>query len=76
MKEEQAILLLQNKAKQLDRLPKRSDFSNEEVCLIKAKLGPWNRALERAGLKEVSLHYLAKKQKVKEKRELKRKINE
>lgn len=34
-----------------DRLPKRSDFSDEEVCAIKAFLGPWPRALEAAGLK-------------------------
>lgn len=36
------------------RLPKRSDFSDEEVVCIKAFLGPWPRALERAGLKPVA----------------------
>lgn len=35
----------------LARLPQRSDFSAEEVVLIKAHLGPWPRALEAAGLK-------------------------
>lgn len=35
----------------LERLPQRSDFSAEEVVLIKAHLGPWPRALEAAGLK-------------------------
>ncbi len=51
-KRELAIELLINKAKELDRLPKRADFSDSDVCLIKQKLGPWPRALEAAGLKE------------------------
>ena len=34
------------------RLPRRSDFSDEEVVAIKAHLGPWPRALEAAELKE------------------------
>lgn len=68
----EAIKLLQNKAEQLGRLPKKSDFSSNEICLIKAKLGPWNRALEQAGLKEVSKHYLEKQEKVKQKRLLKK----
>lgn len=67
-----AIQLLQNKAEQLGRLPKKSDFTADEICLIKAKLGPWNRALESAGLKEVSEHYIAKREKVEAKRKLKK----
>ncbi len=35
----------------LSRYPQRSDFEDEEVCAIKAFLGPWPRALEAAGLK-------------------------
>ncbi len=38
-------------AQGLDRLPHRSDFTAEEVVLIKAYLGPFPRALEAAGLK-------------------------
>ena len=38
-------------AQGLDRLPRRSDFTAEEVVLIKAYLGPFPRALEAAGLK-------------------------
>lgn len=34
-----------------ERLPRRSDFTDSEVCAIKARLGPWPRALEAAGLK-------------------------
>ena len=33
------------------RYPQRKDFKNDEVCAIKAFLGPWPRALEAAGLK-------------------------
>lgn len=34
-----------------NRYPRRSDFSDPEVCAIKAFLGPWPRALEAAGIK-------------------------
>ncbi len=51
-KTERALKLLREKADELQRLPKRSDFSGEDVCFIKQKLGPWPRALEAAGLKE------------------------
>lgn len=34
-----------------NRYPRRSDFSDAEVCAIKAFLGPWPRALEAAGIK-------------------------
>lgn len=52
MKRQEAIQMLVNKAQQLQEIPKRSDFSGDEVCFIKQKLGPWPRALEAAGLKE------------------------
>lgn len=68
MEKIEAIKLLTDKFTKLERLPKKSDFSSSEVCLIKAKLGPWNRALEEAGLKEVSPHYTAKKERVHQKR--------
>ena len=51
-KKEYAIELLKNKFAELGRPPKRADFSDSDVCLIKQKLGPWPRALEAAGLKE------------------------
>ena len=55
--EEKCIKLLKDKQEELknggfDRFPQRSDFSDEEVCAVKAFLGPWPRALEKAGLKE------------------------
>ena len=56
-KGEDCVQLLLSKHQELleqgiDRLPQRSDFENEEVVAIKAFLGPWPRALEKAGLKE------------------------
>lgn len=47
-----AINLLVEKAKMLSRVPQKTDFDNETACFIKQKLGPWPRALEKAGLKE------------------------
>ncbi len=47
-----ALNILRQKYDELGRLPKRSDFDSDTVCLIKQKLGPWPRALEAAGLKE------------------------
>ncbi len=71
MEKREAIEMLQNKAKQLGRLPKKSDFDSVEIAKIKAKLGPWNRAIEEAGLKPVSQLYLLKKQKIQDKRKQK-----
>ena len=50
---EECIALLKEKYVFLngERYPKRSDFTNEEVVAVKAFLGPWPRALEKAGLK-------------------------
>lgn len=47
-----AIGLLQKKATQLDRAPVKSDFDEIEIIKIKRALGPWPRALEKAGLKQ------------------------
>ena len=47
-----AIERLQAKARELNRIPKKSDFEPEDVARIKSNLGPWPRALEQAGLKE------------------------
>mgnify|MGYP004628625789 CR=1 FL=1 len=68
MTKEQAINLLVEKANQLGRLPKKSDFTGVEISKIKAKLGPWTRALEQAGLKEKSPLHEAKLERIKQKR--------
>lgn len=49
---QQAIDMLVNKHKELNEIPKKTDFNDDDVCFIKQKLGPWPRALERAGIKE------------------------
>ena len=45
--------LLRQKNKELGRLPRKDDFDEATRSRIKAFLGPWPRALEAAGLKEV-----------------------
>lgn len=50
-KELRAICLLKNCWVKLGRLPVKGDFQDTEVSFIKSVLGPWPRALERAGLK-------------------------
>lgn len=47
-----AVALLQEKAGEVNRLPKKDDFDDVTRSRIKAFLGPWPRALEAAGLKE------------------------
>lgn len=44
--------LLQQRHKDLGRLPRKDDFDEPTRSRIKAFLGPWPRALEAAGLKE------------------------
>ena len=43
--------LLRSKYDELGRLPTKKDFDCVACSQIKAYLGPWNRALESAGLK-------------------------
>lgn len=55
------IILIQNKANALKRLPKKSDFDEDAVSMIKSYFGPWPRALEAAGVKEPDIAKLAQK---------------
>ncbi len=55
---ENCTKLLADKYSQLlaageNRYPKKSDFRADEVAAIKSFLGPWPRALEKAGVKPV-----------------------
>lgn len=59
--EAEAIRLLTEKAAELNRLPHKGDFPENMPGAIKAKLGPWPRALEKSGLKKVSQTYLDRK---------------
>lgn len=45
------IYRLKEKYMLLDRYPHKSDFTDEEVAMIKSYFGPWPRALEAAGIK-------------------------
>ncbi|MBQ2434155.1 MAG: hypothetical protein II266_06955 [Clostridia bacterium] len=45
--------MLIKKAVELGRMPLKTDFDEADRARIKAFLGPWPRALEKAGLKEV-----------------------
>ena len=49
---EAALKLLQEKQETVGRTPKKEDFESVQVCFIKQILGPWPRALEKAGLKQ------------------------
>ena len=46
------IRLLQDKYKETGIYPRKAEFSEQEVSMIKAYFGPWPRALEAAGVKE------------------------
>lgn len=62
-KREWALDALRRKHGELGRLPTKADFPDVERGRIKAWLGPWPRALEMAGLKEVSPRYLRRREK-------------
>lgn len=63
---EACIALLRKKSEELiaagkPPYPKRADFTEDEVIAIKSYFGPWPRALEAAGVKEVDPARLEKK---------------
>ena len=47
---EDCIILIKNKFNENNELPKKSDFTDWQVMMIKSHLGPWPRALEKAGV--------------------------
>lgn len=51
---EDCIALLNAKSTELNRMLKKSDFTVDQVAMIKSYFGPWPRALEAAGIKEIS----------------------
>lgn len=53
-KTQKAINLLNEKYLQIKRLPKKDDFNDQDVAFIKNILGPWPRALEKAGIKPIA----------------------
>lgn len=55
------IVLIRQKTDELGRIPKKSDFDNEDVSMIKSFFGPWPRALEAAGVKKPNEERIIKK---------------
>lgn len=51
LNKEDCIILIKNKFNEKNELPKKSDFTDWQVMMIKSHLGPWPRALEKAGVK-------------------------
>lgn len=51
MSREDCLLALAKIAQKEGRLPKKSDFADDEAARIKSFFGPWPRALEAAALK-------------------------
>lgn len=47
-----AVSVLKKKQAEIGGLPHKDDFDSVTLSRIKAFLGPWPRALEKAGLKE------------------------
>ena len=47
---ENCMEMLRDAYKQLERYPKKSDFTVEEVAAVKSYFGPWPRALEACGI--------------------------
>ena len=74
-KKQWAIDRLQEKFKELGRLPKKEDFDVVTLSRIKAFLGPWPRALEAAGLKEPKPILQKKKKKKKQQTAFKKETN-
>ena len=52
MTREDCLNALRSAAEQLGRLPRKGDFDEHTVMMVKSYFGPWPRALEAAGLKE------------------------
>lgn len=67
---EDCILLIQQKTNELGRFPKKSDFDNEIVSMIKSYFKAWPRALEAAGVKEPNF------KRIEQKREKRRRAKE
>ena len=67
---EEYICRLKAKAVEVDRIPKKSDFVESEIAIIKLYFGPWPRAFETARLKTPKVEN--RKAKNKKKREMTR----
>ena len=64
--DEELLQLVRDFTMEYGREPMRKDVLYDRE--LKARFGPWNRMLERAGTRPVGAHYLEKKERRKEKR--------
>lgn len=67
-KKTEATEILMKKYNQLWRLPKRAEFTAEELHVVKSVFGPLPRAFEAVGLKKISPMYLEKQKRRAERR--------
>ena len=67
MTDEELLQLVRDFTKENGREPMQADVLYDRE--LKARFGPWNRMLERAGTRPVAQSYLDKKRRRKEKRE-------
>lgn len=65
---EDCINIIHVKFQELNRYPKKSDCSEHEVAMIKSYFGPWPRALECAGIKDISEKRQQHLEKIKQKK--------
>ena len=68
--DEELLQIIRDKTEELGRLPIKRDVPDHS--LIKARFGPWPRALEAAGVKEVSAVYLNRINRKKERKQEKK----
>lgn len=73
LSKEDCILILQKKFQETNQLPKKSDFTDYQVMMIKSHLGPWPRALETSGVKPARSDDKLQKKQEKRERAKKRK---
>ena len=64
--DEELLQLVRDFTRENGREPTQRDVIYDRE--LKARFGPWNRMLERAGTRPVGTHYLEKKERRKEKR--------
>ena len=66
LSDEELLQIVRDFTQQEGRAPERCDLLCDVV--LKQRFGPWNRVLEKAGVRSVSPRYLEKRRRIKEKR--------
>lgn len=66
MSDDELLQLVRTYAEENGREPTKKDLSYSSE--LKKRFGPWNRMLEKAGTRQVSAHYLEKRERRRQKR--------